>query len=57
MITGVREDDPRRGVVVLSEIGVEAPVTGDRALPVGTDVRVRLETADLAARKVAFRLG
>ncbi|WP_322938440.1 RNB domain-containing ribonuclease [Nocardioides bizhenqiangii] len=57
VITSVREDDPRKGVVVLSEIGVEAPVTGDRDLPVGTEVRVRLETADLAARKVAFRLG
>ncbi len=57
VITSVREDDPRRGVVVLSEIGVEAAVTGAADLPVGTDVRVRLETADLAARKVAFRLG
>ncbi len=57
VITSVREDDPRKGVVVLSEIGVEAPVTGSADLPVGTNVRVRLETADLAARKVAFRLG
>ena len=57
MITSVRDDDKRKGVVVLSEIGVEAPVTGDRDLPLGTDVRVRLETADLATRKVAFRLG
>lgn len=57
VITSVHEDDPRRGVVVLSEIGVEAPVTGDSDLPVGTEVRVRLETADLATRKVAFRLG
>lgn len=57
VITSVREDDPHRGVVVLSEVGVEAPVTGDRDLPVGTEVRVRLETADLAERKVAFRLG
>ena len=57
VITSVREDDPRRGVVVLSEIGVEAPVVGDRDLPIGTEVRVRLEIADLATRKVAFRLG
>ena len=35
MITSVREDDQRKGVVVLSEIGVEAPVTGDRDLPLG----------------------
>ena len=57
VITSVREDDPHRGVVVLSDMGVEAPVAGDRALPVGTQVTVRLETADLASRKVAFRLG
>jgi exoribonuclease R len=57
VITSVREDNPHKGVVVLSELGVEAPVTGDRELPVGTEVRVRLETADLAERKVAFRLG
>ncbi len=57
VITSVREDDKRRGVVVLSEIGVEAPISGDRDLPLGTDVRVRLETADLATRKVAFHLG
>ncbi len=42
---------------MLSEIGVEAPVTGAGDLPLGTDVRVRLESADLATRKVAFRLG
>jgi exoribonuclease R len=57
VITSVREDNPHKGVVVLSELGVEAPVTGDSELPVGTEVRVRLETADLAERKVAFRLG
>ena len=57
VITSAREDDPHRGVVMLSEIGVEATVSSDSELPVGTEVRVRLETADLAARKVAFRLG
>jgi exoribonuclease R len=57
VITSAREDDPHRGVVMLSEIGVEAPISSDSDLPVGTEVRVRLEAADLAARKVAFRLG
>ncbi len=57
VITSVHEDDPRRGVVVLSEIGVEAPVTGESDLPLGTEVRVTLESADVATRKVAFRLG
>ncbi|KAA1416796.1 RNB domain-containing ribonuclease [Nocardioides humilatus] len=57
VVTSVREDDPRKGVVMLSEMGVEAPVVGAADLPLGTDVTVRLEVADLAARKVEFRLG
>ena len=57
VVTSVREDDPTRGVVVLGEVGVEAPVVGAGPLPLGTDVRVRLETADVAARMVEFRLG
>ncbi|RHW24661.1 RNB domain-containing ribonuclease [Nocardioides immobilis] len=57
VITSVHEDDPRKGVVVLSEIGVEAPVTGESDLPLGTEVRVTLESADLATREVGFRLG
>jgi exoribonuclease R len=57
VITSVHEDDPTKGVVVLSVIGVEAPVTGAAELPLGTGVTVRLETADLATRKVAFRRG
>ncbi|UUW88991.1 RNB domain-containing ribonuclease [Pimelobacter simplex] len=58
VVTSVREDDPDTGVVVLAEIGVEAPVTsaGGSPLPLGEDVRVTLTTADLAARKVAFTL-
>ncbi|HVK26730.1 MAG TPA: RNB domain-containing ribonuclease [Nocardioides sp.] len=56
VVTSVREDDPKQGVVVLAEIGVEAPVSADRPLPLGEDVKARLETADVAARKVAFAL-
>lgn len=55
VITSVRDGDDRRGVVVLAEVGVEAPVTGDRPLPLGTDVIVRLVTADRETRKVEFR--
>jgi len=57
VITSVDEDEPGKGRVILSEIGVEAPVTSDRDLPLGTAVTVTLETADLATRKVVFRLG
>ncbi|MEZ0580410.1 RNB domain-containing ribonuclease [Nocardioides sp. MH1] len=57
VVTSVREDDPHKGVVMLSSIGVEAPVTSDGDLPLGTEVKVRLVTADLATRKVEFHLG
>ncbi|MFJ9317048.1 RNB domain-containing ribonuclease [Pimelobacter simplex] len=58
VVTSVRDDHPDTGVVVLAEIGVEAPVTSDggAALPLGDDVRVTLAGADVAARKVAFTL-
>lgn len=56
VVTSVREDEPSQGVVVLAEVGVEAPVSSDRPLPLGEDVEARLTTADVAARKVAFTL-
>lgn len=56
VVTSVRDDEPTSGVVVLAEVGVEAPVTSTDPLPLGEDVTVTLATADLAARKVAFTL-
>lgn len=56
VVTSLREDEPTQGVVVLAEVGVEAPVSSDRPLPLGEDVRARLATADVVARKVAFTL-
>ncbi|TNM48305.1 RNB domain-containing ribonuclease [Nocardioides albidus] len=56
VVTSVHENDGRSGVVMLAEVGVEAPVTSAQALPLGEDVRVTLATADIAARKVAFTL-
>ncbi len=56
VVTSVREDEPTEGVVVLAEIGVEAPVRSERPLPLGEDVRARLVTADVTARKVAFEV-
>lgn len=56
VVTSVREDEATSGVVVLAEVGVEAPVTSAQPLPLGEDVEVTLATADLAARKVAFTL-
>ena len=56
VITSVDDDDPKQGMAMLSEPGVEAPVHSDHDLPLGTDVTVRLETADVTTRKVQFSL-
>lgn len=56
VVTSVRDDELTTGVVVLAEVGVEAPVTSEQPLPLGEDITVTLATADLATRKVAFTL-
>jgi exoribonuclease R len=56
VVVSMSEDDPTRGVVMLKEPGVEAPVVGASALPLGSDVQVTLASADVATRKVEFRL-
>jgi exoribonuclease R len=45
-----------RGVVMLPGLAIEAPISGDAALELGADVRVRLVEADPARRRVAFAL-
>ncbi|WP_141013724.1 RNB domain-containing ribonuclease [Nocardioides sambongensis] len=54
VITSVEEERPERGVVLVTAIGVEARVTSERPLPLGTEVTVRLAEADPATRKVLF---
>lgn len=56
VVVEVERDDPRRGVVVVHDPDVEARVVGEQPLPLGTDVRVRLSVADIAARRVEFAL-
>jgi exoribonuclease R len=56
VVVDLEEDDERRGVVTLREEGIEAPVHSEGRLPLGTEVTVRLVTADVATRKVAFEL-
>ncbi len=56
VVVSVDPDDPRRGVAMVDEPGIEGPVVSDRDLPVGTDVRVRLTVADVEARRVEFEL-
>ena len=58
VVVEVDDEDERRGVLVVQEPAVEAPVHGgDGPLPLGTDVRAILDSADVGERKVRFRLG
>jgi exoribonuclease R len=56
VVVDVDEKDARRGTVTIQEPAVEGRVTSATPLPLGTDVQVRLTTADLATRKVEFTL-
>ncbi|MEZ5097799.1 MAG: hypothetical protein R2731_17990 [Nocardioides sp.] len=56
VVVEVDHDDDRRGMVTVEEPAVEAEVRSDHPLPLGSDVRLRLEKADLATRDVEFRL-
>ena len=56
VVVSVDEQGPKRGVVMLTDPGVEAPVVGESDLPLGSDVQVTLTAADVEARKVEFRL-
>ncbi|MCL8026374.1 RNB domain-containing ribonuclease [Nocardioides bruguierae] len=50
------DDDHTRGQVVISSPAVEAPLVADRELPLGGQVRLRLEEVDVAERRVRFSL-
>jgi exoribonuclease R len=56
VVTDVDERDPTRGTVTIQEPAVEARLTSTSALPLGTEVRVRLTHADVHSRSVAFEL-
>ncbi|MCM3515480.1 RNB domain-containing ribonuclease [Nocardioides sp. P86] len=50
------DDEGHRGTVVVADPAVEATVTAAGELPLGADVRVRLESADVATGSVGFAL-
>jgi exoribonuclease R len=56
VVVDVNEREPTRGILTLADPAVEAPVVSATELPLGTDVRARLTTADVARRKVEFTL-
>lgn len=57
VVTSLRDDDPTSGVVMLADVGVEAPVTSPQPMPLGGEVAATLAVADLPGRKVAFTVG
>jgi exoribonuclease R len=56
VVVDVDDRDDKRGTVTIQEPAVEGRVVAASPLPLGTDVRVRLTTADLSTRKVEFTL-
>ena len=56
VVVDVDPRDGRRGDVTVQEPAIEAPVTGQHPLLLGAQVRVLLTKADLATRKVEFRV-
>jgi exoribonuclease R len=56
VVVDVDEKEPTRGTVTVAEPAVEARVVSASDVPLGTEVRVRLTTADVEQRKVEFTL-
>jgi len=56
VVVSVSDKEPTRGAVTVREPAVEAPVVSAGPLPLGTEARVRLTTADVTQRKVEFTL-
>jgi exoribonuclease R len=57
-VVDLNDRDPHEGEVVIAEPAIEAPLTsrGDRPLPLGTEVTVRLAEADPSERRIRFEL-
>jgi exoribonuclease R len=54
VVVSLRDDDPTRGIVVIDDPAVEAPLDADRPLPLGGRVRLRVTDADVETRTVGF---
>jgi exoribonuclease R len=56
VVTQVERDNHSSGTVMVEDPAVEAPLTGPGALPLGTEVSVRLVDANVETRTVRFEL-
>lgn len=55
VVVELDEEKDDRGTVVIQDPAIEARITGDGRLPLGEELIVRLEQADVQSRTVAFR--
>ncbi|TDD64906.1 RNB domain-containing ribonuclease [Jiangella aurantiaca] len=56
VVVDLDDRDARKGDVTIREPAVEALISDDRELPLGTDVRARLAAADPRTRTIRFEL-
>lgn len=56
VVVEVDDEDKTKGSITVEEPAIEARVTSATALPLGEEVQVRLEAADVVARKVSFTI-
>ncbi|MFI5626688.1 RNB domain-containing ribonuclease [Nocardioides sp. NPDC051685] len=56
VVVEIDDEDKQKGSITVEEPAIEARVTGTTALPLGEEVEVRLESADVVARKVSFTM-
>ncbi len=53
-VVEIDDKDPTKGDITIADPAVEARVTSTTALPLGGEISVRLESADVATRKLVF---
>jgi len=56
VVVDVNEKDDRLGTVTIQDPAIEARVTSDASLPLGSEVTVQLSEADVGSRSVVFSL-
>lgn len=56
VVVALRDDDPKRGTVVIDDPAVETAIAADRPPELGGRVRLRPAGTDVEARTVTFEL-
>ena len=53
-IVEIAHDDAKKGVVMLRDPAIEAPIAGNADLPLGAAIKVKLVSADTPKRTLLF---